>query len=125
MTVLRASVLVFFLFHSREVSQGCTYTCTRLEILRYTLLRGESTDPATPTRPPGVPVNFGSLSPESQRRSIPRTSCFPNTLPSPTLLQISSATGLSRRARFFSIELSTIKDDVQVSRLREIFIKPM
>lgn len=52
----------------------------------------------TPTEPPGVLVNFGSLSPESRQHSIPRTSCFPNTLPSPTLLQISSAIGLSRDA---------------------------
>jgi len=70
------------------------------DIVRYDIvswcLRSRSADPATPTGPPGVPVNFGSLSPKSRQRSIPRTSCFPNTLPSPTLLQISSASGLSR-----------------------------
>lgn len=70
------------------------------KILRYNVSPvSRSADPATPTEPPGVPVNFGSLSPESRQRSIPRTSCFPNTLPSPTLLQISSATGLSRDVR--------------------------
>lgn len=35
-------------------------------------LQSRSVDPATPTGPPGVPVNFGSLSPESRQCSIPR-----------------------------------------------------